>query len=161
MPIRDRVWEGGRKSAQMCKKLNSKRLHGAASVENHFICSATSRRGVAIAMCLLMETSITNHLPNESVRLPLDGWWCDNGKVNDNKWIWRLPSIIFKRLSALTFFPFVSPSAIASNDEKGFQIFPPEDSIESSEFIATCLLSDSSLQPEATSSGELHNVCLM
>lgn len=35
---------------------------------------------------ILMETSITSQLQN-AVRLPPDIWWCDNGKVNDYKWI--------------------------------------------------------------------------
>lgn len=54
---------GSRKSAQMCKKLNSKRLHGGECGKSFHL-----QRNEMVgrnSMCLLMETSITSHLPNE------------------------------------------------------------------------------------------------
>lgn len=72
--------------AQMCKKLNSERLMECGK-SFHFPSSGNC-----------MEFNGNFHQKSSAKCVRSTFRWCDNGKVNDYKWIRRLPSIIFKRL---------------------------------------------------------------
>lgn len=56
-----------------------------------------SRRSRVIVCDFNGKSSIKSHLQNVCASA-VQSWRCDNGKINDYKWIWQMPSIIFKRL---------------------------------------------------------------
>lgn len=131
------------KFAQMCKKLNSHRTVTARSERDRdsevwkIISFSSSNE----------ERDFNGNFHQKSSAKCVRARWCDNGRVNDYKWIWRLPSIIFKDFFALWPFSFVRwhCQRLSAMKRQGFQI-PLEDSAERIflSFISTYVAFDSS-----------------